>query len=72
MADPNVRFLAPQKLEVEPGLQTSQITYKHWKTTFLHFVRRIEANAAAASDAASNTVDKFGLLITLPQQCLST
>ena len=62
-----MRFLAPQKLEIEPGLKNSQITYKHWKTTFLHFVKLIEANGAASTSATTPTtrpaVDKFGLLV---------
>ena len=64
--DPNVRFLAPQKLEIEPGLQSSQITFKHWRTTFLHFIKLIEDNntaIATASGRAALPVDKFGLLV---------
>ena len=57
MADPNVRFLAPQKLETEPGAQGSQIAFKHWKKTFDHFLAMVELNTPTGKDT-----DKFGLL----------
>ena len=64
--DPNLRYLAPPKLEVEPGSKNSQITFKHWKTTFLHFITSLESGAEAAAKA-NNTevipVDKLGLLV---------
>ena len=58
MADPNIKFLTPQKLEVEPGAANAQISFKHWQKTFEHFIARCAANAGR-----DHPVDKFGMLL---------